>query len=46
MKHFEEYAHKYRNVRMERRDGILQMTFHSNGSRPVKWCKREVAPEI
>ena len=35
MKHFEEYAHKYQNVRMERRDGILQMTFHSNGGSMV-----------
>ncbi len=33
---FEEYQDKYRHVRMERRDGILQMTFHSDGG-PLKW---------
>lgn len=27
---FEDYAYKYRNVRMLRRDGILQLTFHTN----------------
>ena len=25
---FEQYANKYQTIRMERRDGILQMTFH------------------
>jgi enoyl-CoA hydratase/carnithine racemase len=30
---FEEYATKYKNIRMERRDGILQFTLHrDNGS--------------
>jgi enoyl-CoA hydratase/carnithine racemase len=33
---FEEYANKYRTVRMERRDGILQMTFHTDGG-PLQW---------
>jgi 6-oxocamphor hydrolase len=28
MSKFEEYANKYKHVRMERRDGILQMTLH------------------
>src|SRR5205814_213576 len=28
---FDDYATKYQTVRMERRDGILQMTFHTNG---------------
>jgi enoyl-CoA hydratase/carnithine racemase len=27
---FEEYANKYKNIRMERRDGILQFTLHRN----------------
>lgn len=28
---FDEYSQKYETIRMERRDGILQMTFHTNG---------------
>ena len=33
---FEEYANKYQTIRMERRDGILQITFHTqDGS--LKW---------
>ena len=36
MAKFEEYANKYPNIHMERRDGILQITFHSDeGS--LKW---------
>ncbi len=31
MSKFEEYANKYQYIRMERRDGILQMTLHSKG---------------
>ena len=31
MKSFQEYADKYENVRMERRNGIIQVTFHTNG---------------
>lgn len=31
MARFEEYSRKYNTIRMERRDGILQMTFHTNG---------------
>jgi enoyl-CoA hydratase/carnithine racemase len=31
-----EYANKYQTIRMERRDGILQMTFHTNGG-PLQW---------
>jgi len=31
MAKFEEYADKYKFVKMERRDGILQMTLHSDG---------------
>ena len=31
MSKFEEYANKYQHVRMERRDGILQMTLHRDG---------------
>ena len=31
MADFEDYADKYQNIRMERRDGILQITFHTQG---------------
>jgi enoyl-CoA hydratase/carnithine racemase len=31
MSKFEEYAEKYKFIKMERRDGILQMTLHSKG---------------
>lgn len=30
MSKFDDYANKYKHVRMERRDGILQMTLHRN----------------
>jgi enoyl-CoA hydratase/carnithine racemase len=33
---FETYAEKYRTVRMERRNGILQMTLHTDGG-PLQW---------
>ena len=33
---FEEYAQKYRFIRMERREGILQMTLHTDGG-PLRW---------
>lgn len=36
MSKFEEYANKYRNIAMERRDGILQFTLH-NGDGSVIW---------
>lgn len=36
MSKFEEYANKYEHVKMERRDGILQFTLHTNGG-PVIW---------
>ena len=36
MAQFEEYAHKYQNIRMERKDGILQITFHTNGD-TLRW---------
>ena len=32
----EEYADKYRTIRMERRNGILQATFHTEGG-PLRW---------
>ena len=32
----EEYADRYQNIRFERRNGILQMTFHTNGG-PLQW---------
>jgi hypothetical protein len=28
---FADYATKYQTIRRERRDGILQMTFHTDG---------------
>lgn len=31
MAKFEEYSEKYQHIRLERRDGILQMTFHTRG---------------
>jgi enoyl-CoA hydratase/carnithine racemase len=31
-----DYAEKYQTIRMERRDGILQMTFHTNGQ-TLQW---------
>jgi enoyl-CoA hydratase/carnithine racemase len=36
MSKFEEYANKYKNIKMERRDGILQLTLHRNNG-PVMW---------
>lgn len=36
MARFEDYANKYQTIRMERRDGILQITFHTNGG-PLQW---------
>jgi enoyl-CoA hydratase/carnithine racemase len=33
---FDEYAHKYETVRMERRDGVLQMTLHTGG-KALRW---------
>ena len=36
MSRFEEYRNKYDNIMMERRDGILQITFHSDGD-SLKW---------
>src|SRR5438552_2794094 len=36
MARFDDYATKCQTVRMERREGILQMTFHT-GSGPLQW---------
>jgi enoyl-CoA hydratase/carnithine racemase len=36
MSKFDEYANKYKHVKMDRRDGILQLTLHNNGG-PVIW---------
>ena len=33
---FDQYSDKYQSVRMERRDGILQITFHTNGD-SLQW---------
>ncbi|HEX2173003.1 MAG TPA: enoyl-CoA hydratase/isomerase family protein [Dehalococcoidia bacterium] len=36
MARFADYAEKYQTIRMERREGILQLTFHTNGG-PLQW---------
>jgi hypothetical protein len=36
MTDFDQYASKYQTIRMERRNGILQMTLHSDGG-PLRW---------
>ena len=36
MSSFEDYANKYKSARMERRDGILQVTLHSEGQ-SLRW---------
>ena len=36
MPRFDEYCNKYSCVKMERRQGILQMTLHTNGG-PLQW---------
>lgn len=36
MAKFDEYANKYQTIRMERRDGILQISFHTDGG-PLRW---------
>lgn len=33
---FEEYRDRYENVKMERADGVLQLTFHTEGG-PLRW---------
>ena len=44
---FEEYASKYQSVRMERRDGILQITLHTNGD-SLQWggIPHEELPQV
>src|SRR5262245_351209 len=36
MARFDEYAQAYQTIRMERRQGILLITFHTNGG-PLQW---------
>ena len=36
MASLEQYANKYQSIKMERRDGILQLTFHTGGG-PLQW---------
>ena len=36
MSKFENYANKYETIRMERRNGILQMTLHTDGG-SLRW---------
>jgi enoyl-CoA hydratase/carnithine racemase len=34
--HFEDYAEKYRNIRMSRKNGILEVILHTDGG-PLRW---------
>ena len=36
MPRLQEYANRYENIRMERRDGIFLITFHTDGG-SLKW---------
>ena len=36
MAKFQDYSQKYQSIRMERQDGILEITFHTNGG-PLQW---------
>ena len=36
MAQFEEYKNKYQTINMERRDGVLQLTFHTDGG-SLQW---------
>jgi enoyl-CoA hydratase/carnithine racemase len=36
MARFEEYTNKYQDIRMQRRNGILEVTFHTKGG-PLQW---------
>ena len=36
MASLDQYANQYQNINFERHDGILQMTFHTNGG-PLQW---------
>src|SRR4030067_1197395 len=38
MAQLEQYANKYQPIRMERRNGILQVTFHTNGGVLQWWA--------
>ena len=40
MSRLQEYQDRFRNIRLERRDGILQMSLHTDGG-PLKWAARE-----
>lgn len=46
MSRFDDYAGKYSHIRMERRDGVLEITFHNDGKtmawgwvRTSNWAK-------
>ena len=36
MSTFDEYSHSYKFIRLKRRDGILEMSLHTNGG-PLRW---------
>ncbi|MGQ7793595.1 enoyl-CoA hydratase/isomerase family protein [Faunimonas sp. B44] len=38
MSSFDTYANRYERIRMRREDGILEMTFHTDGG-PLRWGK-------
>ena len=38
MTRLEEYANKYENIHIERRNGVLEMRLHSNGG-SLRWCE-------
>ena len=42
MANFEEYSEKYKHIKMQRRNGILEMTLHTNGG-SLRWA---LEPEI
>ena len=37
MTKFDEYSQKYKHIKMQRRDGILEMTLHTNGA-SLQWA--------
>ncbi len=44
---FDQYSDKYQTVKMDRRDGILQITLHTNGG-PLQWggLPHEELPQV
>ena len=42
MARFDDYAQAYQSIRMERRNGILQLTLHTNGA-ALQWGNYRIA---